>query len=263
MVKYTLNPVTSSPVNLYTVPLAADVKIVSVNWPSSPKIAGDVFGFTFRIRNDGYDADITIWVHDNITGEQLWSIGWSLAHGEEEDVYASFAMPYQDIRLKLSVGYDGTVTDTVTDTKNIESRIVDVGTSLTLSLSPTTVPSGGLVNFNGKLTIEDVAINPGVQEIRVKCDDPKWLLNVAVQTDNAGNFNGSFNAPQDGGGFGYAVYSRFEGGEIEGLQLGAASSTLSQLYTSIPLRELKWWQWGLLLGWAALGGVGVALGRKR
>ncbi|MBA7474966.1 hypothetical protein ES707_10329 [subsurface metagenome] len=30
-----------------------------------------------------------------------------------------------------------------------------------------------------------------------------------------------------------------------------------------PLPELAWWQWGLLLGWVALGGIGATLGRKR
>ncbi|MBA7581398.1 hypothetical protein ES708_23301 [subsurface metagenome] len=42
--------------------------------------------------------------------------------------------------------------------------------------------------------------------------------------------------------------------------LGA--STLTESGIGVGLLELAWWQWGLLLGWAAIGGVGFALGRN-
>ena len=230
MVNYILNPSISPEAILSTTPTAADVKIVNVSWPSSPQVAGSTVSFILRIRNDGYDADININVYDNLTNELLWGIGWSLAHGEEENVQASFIMPYRDIIPEVKVGYATVVTDSATG-PGIAVIIQDITTSMTLNLNPTTVPSGGPVNFNGKLTVVDVAIDPGVQEIKIKVGADVW---ATVNTDGVGNYSGSFNAPQDGGGFAYAVTAQFAGSQIAAGFLGSSTANASLYVGDVP-----------------------------
>lgn len=218
MTQYNIIQSDSSPQSL-VVSLAAPIPVITgVIWPSSPKTQGSQCKTDVSYRNDGGDGTIFLRVIDSL-GSILASYTSSVAAGETGTVSLYFNMHANDLVLYAQVGVGSTETDT-SNPYTLEV-LLTIGTSLTLSL-PSSVEVGDPVAFSGKLTRAD-AQPTGIQSIKI-IDDVSGTLKATVNTDNNGNYSGSFLAPTTKGTYYYA--SEFGGASLamSTYALGSSSS---------------------------------------
>ena len=231
MVKYWLKSSQSSEVAVTTVNYPNPV-ILEVSPPGSPQPAGSVLGVYAKIRNDGGPGYITLWVKDADTGAILGSFTTDFLSGERGIIGASFIMPNRDVRIRVEAGYDNTVTSSWPTTYLIE-LFVEIATSLTFNITPTTVRIGGTVSFSGKLTRADTGA--GVGGVMIKVIDRSGSLIATATTMSDGSYSGSFNAPLTPSTYYYSAV--FEGAWIAGLYLSPSTATAILTTTAVSLRD--------------------------
>jgi len=204
--QYVLLPSTSPTVNLQVLALPSPV-ITHVSWPAAKKKGTTLVPVSVTYRNDGGDGVIFLKLR-NSAGSQLDYFEDSVTAGETATVTLYFTMPGNDIVLYVDVGrvYDGVVTDT--EGPHTVELLVEVATSLTLSVSPNPAYPGEKVKWSGKLSRADGA-NPGAQTIKLYYSVEEW---GSTTTDAAGNFSGTFTAPTTPGT--YALDAYFGGASL-------------------------------------------------
>ncbi len=215
---YEIGRSSSTPQSLVVSLAVPAPRIVGISWPGSPKAQGAICTTGITYRNDGGDGDIFLRVIDS-AGNVLTSIIQSVAAGEQGTVTISFNMPNRDIIIHAQVGV-GTNPTSAAGPRTI-TVLLAIATSLTLSLNPATVDPGEPVNYSGKLTRAD-AQPPGIRTITV-IDDVSGTLKATVSTDSAGNYSGSFTAPNTAGTYYYS--SEFAGATLATYSLAPSSSS--------------------------------------
>jgi len=98
----------------------------------------------------------------------------------------------------------------------INEKTVSVGTSITLSLSPSTVEPSGVFTWSGKLSRND-GMSPGVQTIMLLING---IVPDSTACDNNGNFSAVEGAPASDG---YYDYRSYFGGATLALEILEAS----------------------------------------
>ena len=148
-------------------------------------------------------------------GSQIASKSYSSVSPGETGVAAlSFTMPSRDVFFDSEVGTVGTVTDSYS---HVVRLLVVVGSSLTLSLSPSQVSPGQTVNYSGKLTRNDTG--SGVSSQTISVNTPSG--GQTKSTDSNGNYSGSFSAPGAGS---YNIVASFAG--TTGLSASSAEQAM-------------------------------------
>ena len=199
MTQYQLLGVTSGTQQLTTLAPPSVVNL-SVTWPASPQIPGTGISVSFTFKNAGGPGTVTFTLK-NQAGATLGTVGVFVSEGSTPTYsgsIASFPMPTADVTLTLTSNYGGSASATI-------QALIKVVTSLTLALSPSSIPVNGVVSVSGKLSRADAGTTGiGSQTINVY-DTATGVTIATASTDSAGNFSSSFTAPATAGTYSYTA----------------------------------------------------------
>ena len=195
--------------------------ITNVTFPagSGPYQSGEIVGVNVHWSNPSGTGPI--WVRLMEGGSQIASKSYSSVGPGSSGVAAlSFTMPSRDVFFDAQAGTVGTVTSEV----NLVVRLlIQVATSLTLSLSPSTASPGQSISYGGTLTRNDTGGVVSNQTISIAIPGGT----ATKTTDGGGNYSGSFVAPSAGS---YNIVTSFGGtaslaasSSSRALQIGAIS----------------------------------------
>lgn len=197
-------------------------RITNVTFPagSGPYQSGEIVGVNVSWSNPTGSGPM--WVRLMEGGSQIASKSYaSVGPGDNGIAALSFTMPSRDVSFVVEAGTIATVTDVIGPLQ--VQLLVQVATSLTLSISPSTVSPGETVSYGGTLTRNDTG-----------GDVPSQTISIAIPggtatktTDGGGNYSGSFVAPSAGS---YNIVASFGGtaslaasSSSRALQIGAIS----------------------------------------
>ncbi len=220
---------------------------------------GEPVGTSTMVKNTGdLHGNFYISLWDASTGAKLFQSGKvGIGPGAQADFSFTGAggptMPNRDLELLVQTHHNGEYDDLV---QKRVPLLAEIATALSISIEPPIVARGESYLQKGRLTRTDTGAGLGGEKIFFYRNDV--LLPGSDETDGEGYYSLSIVAPTDVGT--YSCYSRFLS-RVELGYAGAVSDTVA--FTIPPFPELAWWQWGLLVAWGIIGGVGVALGRKK
>lgn len=200
MVKYQLLQ-GYSPLAPLTVTSYPAVQNLTIIGPSSPQLAGAALSCGFTFSNVGGGDGTIIFTLKNQAGATLGTVNISVAAGQGVTSGAiPFTMPSADITLTLTSNYGGSVSATIEVT-------LQIGTTLTLGLSPSTAKVGGTVTASGYLSRNDNPQNyVGVNGVTVQLLKSDNTLVASGTTTSTGGYSISFTAPSTAGSYSYKTY---------------------------------------------------------
>ena len=198
--------------------------ITNVAFPagSGPYQSGETVGVNVSWSNPTGSGPI--WVRLMEGGSQIASRSYpSVGPGDTGVAALSFTMPSRDVFFDAQAGTVGTVTSEV----NLVVRLlIQIASSLSLSVSPSTASPGQIISYGGTLTRNDTGGGVPNQTIAVSLPSG----GVSKTTDSGGNYSGTFSAPGAGS---YSIVASFGGtpslaasSSSRGLQIGETSSLL-------------------------------------
>ena len=227
------------------------------NFPQYGK-AGETVTISGEITNDGAGSGAyNLLLMDVETGDVLATKAGSIGVGASVPFSWSLTMPDKNWRLRAQALHSEPVEGWVVDDQKSFTITLTllVTTTLTLTLSPDRVSPGGTYTYSGRLTRTDTGEGIGGMTILLQRYVGVWDTKATITTASNGTYSGSIAAPHIIGD--YSCRAVFEGTALY------AASQKSAVLGVLEAIKLEWWQWGLLIGWAILGGVGIGLGRKR
>ena len=197
--------------------------ITNVTFPagSGPFQSGETVGVNVHWSNPTGTGPI--WVRLMEGGSQIASKSYASVNPGDTGIAAlSFIMPSRDVFFEAQAGTVGTVTSYVT---LVVRLLVQIASSLTLSLSPSTASPGQSVSYGGTLTRNDTGA--GVSNQAISINFPGGT--ATKTTDGSGNYSGTFSAPSAGS---YSIVASFGGtaslaasSSSRGLQIGVLAPT--------------------------------------
>ena len=229
----------------------ARAEIVEFRVPPGAEV-GDLIGPTIdpvaiSVRNVGTLAgNILLRVRD-LDGATIWTGSITLAVGGFGWIYPAlnYPMPNRDLTLRAEAYHD-TIVDSYQDKTIV--LILEIATSITLTLEPTGIEPGGAYHYKGKLTRIDTSAGIVGMEIIARREG----VEVARGTTGAdGNYDIVATAPTTQGSF--TCQAAFPG-----VVPFAASSAQTSLGVGVAVLEPVW-----ALASVALGAALLMLGYSR
>lgn len=172
---------------------------LAITGPSSPQLSGAALQCTFTFINTGGDGS-TVFTLKKQDGSTLGTQTLATPAGASLSGVIPFTMPAADITLTLTSNYGGSATKTIVVT-------IEVLTTLTLGLSPTTAKTGATVTASGSLSRNDNPTNyVGVSGVAVQLLKSDNTLVASGTTTTTGGYSISFTAPATAGSYSYKTY---------------------------------------------------------
>ena len=190
-----------SPLTPLTVTSYPAVSNLTITGPSSPQPAGAALQCVFTFSNVGGGDGVITFTLKNQAGATLGTVNISVAAGQGvTSGQIPFTMPSADITLTVTSNYGGSASKTIVAT-------IQVGTTLTLDLSPSTVKVGETVTASGYLSRNDNPQNyVGVSGVTVQLLKSDNTVVASGTTTATGGYSISFTAPSTAGSYSYKTY---------------------------------------------------------
>ena len=174
---------------------------LTITGPASPQIKDEPLACVFTFNNTGGGDGTILFTLKNQAGGTLGTVNVLVGAGQVSATGSiAFTMPNSDIILTVTSNYGGTASKTIV-------VVLEIGTTLTLSLSPSPVKVGDTVTASGYLSRNDNPQNySGVSGATVRLLKSDNTLIASGTAGATGGYSITFPAPATAGTYSYKSY---------------------------------------------------------